>query len=343
LETKDGIINPIGPRSPCSYIGGAVSAIPAALCELARKIWHVVSAIIKGLVQFYSSPVPASYSLAAVFQETCQALQAGKYTPPGDEEVQLNLETMKEGTKVWTDEGLLKEDMQLDRRSTYTPVFEVINEDTVDGVLELIKPRSWNPAAGCWSSFADFPLVLNMANRYTKGGGVIRGCKAQEEELCRKTGLYDSLEQAQYPIPEHGCIYSPQVPIIRTKTDHSFEWISNPVPYVSFVSSAAYDLREKSKEKEISDEIYADGMRKKIKAQILCALYYGHDSLVLGAFGCGAFQNDPNTVAQIYQEVLATYQQYFKRIRFSILVTCEADKANIAAFSQMFSSLPSQV
>ena len=37
----------------------------------------------------------------------------------------------------------------------------------------------------------------------------------------------------------------------------------------------------------------------------------GVDILILGAFGCGAFMNDPNTVARAYSDALKEYAQYF--------------------------------
>ncbi len=90
-----------------------------------------------------------------------------------------------------------------------------------------------------------------MANHRSPGGGVTTGCLAQEEELCRKSALYASINPPDnrhiadqmgkhYLIPEHGCIYTTHVPVIRERKDNHFAWIASPRE-LSFVSSAAYD------------------------------------------------------------------------------------------------------
>ena len=52
------------------------------------------------------------------------------------------------------------------------------------------------------------------------------------------------------------------------------------------------------------------------------ALYWENDSIVLGAFGCGAFRNDPEIVAQAYKNVLPEYVNNFKNIEFAVILTC---------------------
>ena len=49
-----------------------------------------------------------------------------------------------------------------------------------------------------------------------------------------------------------------------------------------------------------------------------CAAAKGADTLVIGAFGCGAFQNNPETVAKAYKTVLEIFPNVFRRIEFAI-------------------------
>ena len=42
------------------------------------------------------------------------------------------------------------------------------------------------------------------------------------------------------------------------------------------------------------------------------------DILVLGAFGCGAFQNNPRIVAQAYKNILPEFDGQFSKIEFAV-------------------------
>ena len=57
----------------------------------------------------------------------------------------------------------------------------------------------------------------------------------------------------------------------------------------------------------------------------------GVDAIVLGAFGCGAFQNDPTVVAEAYKDVLEEMKGYFSLIEFAIYCR-PRETANYDAF-----------
>ena len=75
------------------------------------------------------------------------------------------------------------------------------------------------------------PLVLDMANRYSAGGGVRTGANAQEEILCRESNLMKALveleQQNQYPIPEVGGIYVPGVQFFRADPSEGYGFLKN--------------------------------------------------------------------------------------------------------------------
>jgi len=65
---------------------------------------------------------------------------------------------------------------------------------------------------------------------------------------------------------------------------------------------------------------FADKTKTKMKVILQIALDRGHDSVVLGAFGCGAFRNPPATIAQLFREVIfQDYKDCFCHITFAIL------------------------
>ena len=57
---------------------------------------------------------------------------------------------------------------------------------------------------------------------------------------------------------------------------------------------------------------------KRAKHILHIAAAHGAEILILGAFGCGAFRNDPEAVAVAYRDVLAEYGKYFDEIEFAV-------------------------
>ncbi len=182
--------------------------------------------------------------------------------------------------------------------------------------------------------------VLNFASATRPGGGVKTGSSAQEESLCRCSTLYPTLDRrflwqkyydvnraAQNPLHTDACIYSPGV--IICKTDDSFpermprdQWRT-----VDVISCAAPNLRSESYNvhnpeagaglKLTRTEQY--GLHVRRARHILhIAAANGVDTLILGAFGCGAFLNDPYAVARAYRDVLPEYKYCFDRIIFAV-------------------------
>lgn len=182
--------------------------------------------------------------------------------------------------------------------------------------------------------------VLNFASATNPGGGVRTGSSAQEESLCRCSTLYPTLDRRwlwdQYYTPNRAsgdvrhtddCIYSPG--IVICKTDESFPQRVSEAEFVTIdvISCAAPNLRQKpgnwhnpesgAAVKMSEKELY-DLHLKRAKHILHIAAANGVDMLVLGAFGCGAFSNDPNVVAKAYNDALPDYLACFDVIEFAI-------------------------
>ena len=155
-----------------------------------------------------------------------------------------------------------------------------------------------------------------MASRNSPGGGYIAGSGAQEENLHRRTSLFHCLEDPyrldsqrnwSYPLPEFGGAYSPNVPTFRSAESKGYAFLPE-VEFLSFVSVAAYSnpsthTPSNSKEELLTSKVAQDTKRK-IKAIFSIALEYGHDAIVLSAFGCGAYRNPPAHMARLFSEVI---------------------------------------
>ena len=196
--------------------------------------------------------------------------------------------------------------------------------------------------------------VLNFASATTPGGGVKSGSGAQEECLCRCSTLYYSLNtrylytkfyepNKEKPNRLHtdDVIYSPNIKIIKTDDDYPVRLDKKEYIDVDIVTCAAPNLRENPNNRfnfegdvssnDISKEELYKIHLSRAKHILNIAIYNDVDILVLGAFGCGAFRNDPRVVAKAYKDALMEYSKYFEAIDFAIFHR-EYEEENYQAF-----------
>ena len=188
--------------------------------------------------------------------------------------------------------------------------------------------------ADCLESarFMKNPVVLNMASYKNPGGGVINGSAAQEENLFRRTNLFYSLYQfahysESYKIPKHPVfsypmglldgIYSKDITVFRGSEKNGYYLLSSPFK-VSIISVSAMKRPELECGK-IKYDVDLNMNRHKIRLILQTAYEQGHTDLVLSAFGCGAYGNPPEQIAQLFKELLdGEYKGYFREIVFAI-------------------------
>ncbi len=191
-------------------------------------------------------------------------------------------------------------------------------------------------------------LVLNFANPVNPGGGVRRGARAQEEDLCRKSSLLFSLESERaknyYDYNKSLCTYlgsdalilTPDVEIIR---DSNGELLDESV-VVSAVTCAAPMIKRGME--GLSEEEYQELFYNRICGMLKCAAFWGYPALVLGAFGCGAFGNDAKVVSDLFYKALKEFNydgmravSFFRQIDFAVLDKTE-NQYNYNEFSRNF-------
>lgn len=202
----------------------------------------------------------------------------------------------------------------------HTPIIDVQNMDTLNMAITYLD-MGLNP------------VILNMASDKTPGGGVARGATAQEEEIFRRTNGHLLLTPNFYPMAKNDIIYSPRLTVVKDSRDNKYQNLKNE-KVVGMISCAA--LRNPRLQDGEYDEEDSELMRAKIEAIVKLGIGYKHDSIVLGAFGCGAFNNPPELVAKYFKEAVDKYGKYYKRIGFAVLVTKPKDIDNFSAFSETF-------
>lgn len=189
--------------------------------------------------------------------------------------------------------------------------------------------------------------VLNFASARNPGGGFVRGAKAQEEDVARACGVYPCLLEARsyYEInraqssllyTDH-LIYSPRVPWFRVRSttmlDRSFlaSIITAPAP------NAGEVLR---REPDAGPKIEA-AFRKRAGLVLALARSQGHRNLLLGAWGCGVFRNDPHMVADAFGLWLSSehFAGDFDHVEFAVF---DRTKGRLVyqAFADRFRSRP---
>ena len=197
--------------------------------------------------------------------------------------------------------------------------------------------------------------MLNFASAVNPGGGVRSGSSAQEESLCRCSTLYPTLNQrflwekyyepnraANDPLHTDACIWSPGIVICKLDTSGNPRIAPEGWATVDVISCAAPNLRERTGNLHnpetavsvhlTSDEQYALHL-KRAKHILHIAASKRVEALILGAFGCGAFANDPWAVARAYKDALEEYGQYFKYIEFAVYCR-DYETENYDAFRQ---------
>jgi len=184
------------------------------------------------------------------------------------------------------------------------------------------------------------PLALNFANGIHPGGGFRSGARAQEEVLCRSSALFLTLdgdpmyaEHRQRPRPDSTdwAILSPGVPVFREDGGAELDepWL------LSFVTSAAPYAPG------VGQPEAGDLLQRRIHRVLAIARAHGHAALVLGAWGCGAFGNDPQRTARDFREALeGPFAGAFSDIVFAI-ADWSPERKFLGPFREVFAEAPS--
>jgi uncharacterized protein (TIGR02452 family) len=183
------------------------------------------------------------------------------------------------------------------------------------------------------------PLALNFANGVTPGGGFLRGTRGQEETLCRSSALYltldgDPMYLAHRSRSDHKSsawsILSPVVPVFRDDAGHPLD-----EPYLlDFITCAAPVAQR------VGQPRSADLLRERVHRVLAVARAYGYDTLILGAWGCGAFGNDPERTAADFREALeGEFRGAFSKIIFAITDWSD-DRKFLGPFRTLFDDAP---
>ncbi|MDJ0379839.1 TIGR02452 family protein [Streptomyces sp. G-G2] len=253
-----------------------------------------------------------SSRLRAIALENTRIVAAGGYRSRAGREVSLAaaVAEAKAGTRIYGPNPVIPGEPA--GAGARTTAFEVTGESSTVAARRLA---------------ADGPVaVLSFASARNPGGGYVRGAKAQEEALCRASALYETLLEAReyYEVHRAGSstfytdrvIHSPGVPVFR---DDRGELLDTPFRAGFLTSPAPNAGTIRRQEPERAAEI-PQALARRAERVLEVAALHAYRRLVLGAWGCGVFMNDPAEVAEAFRALLTgRFAGVFDRVVFGIL------------------------
>ena len=243
--------------------------------------------------------------LAEIFKDSVEMMQA--------QDLQESIKASKANTRTYFNENIEFKRPKFGKQTQVT----VTNHRTFEAA-GLIHERYPDKRIG----------VLNFASATNPGGGVVWGSSAQEESLCRCSTLYPALNQKNLLVNYYNfhrrrqdslytdrCIYTPDVKVIKSDTDYPERLDSTKFFNVDVITCAAPNLRHAD---PISDAELERLHLKRGRRILDVAVENKIDCLVLGAFGCGAFRNDPQIVARVYAKLMEEFKGAFDLVEFAV-------------------------
>lgn len=256
-------------------------------------------------------------SLRAVAEETLTILREGHYRSPGGAEVAIAAEQAEavSGTRVWRPDELA----------------ELAKTPPAGGVGSLrveVLDATTQVAACSWAAQGRVAL-LNFASAKNPGGGFLNGARAQEEDLARCSGLYRCLSSSAatpYYTLNRGLgsalysdwmVFSPGVPFFRSCSRRGEPgWLLDQ-PFGADVVTAPAPNAGAARRRERGD--LAATLQRRAGYVLALAAVAGARQVVLGAWGCGVFRNDPALVAEaFFSQLEGAHGPRFQRVAFAI-------------------------
>jgi O-acetyl-ADP-ribose deacetylase (regulator of RNase III) len=237
------------------------------------------------------------------------------------------------------------------------------------GLEVIVEPIDWGEMAlKCTKKYGSIFACLNMANSKNPGGGYQTGAAAQEENMFRRTNCHFSINRDSMLNPNKDksyYFYKPHMqdligakdgentyidvenPRICIKDKETYNGVNTPegtqnIGYKQYDASNIflfYELRCAAVNIRNPTQFNEAEMRKIIHAQFKTLKDKGLRHAILGAFGCGAFNNPPLKVAALYKECLIQYKDDFDVIAFPIYFAGNGPE-NYASFREILLNNP---
>ena len=266
-----------------------------------------------------------------IAQETLKIQQQGFYTTASNRvDISTAQRHSEDASRLITpEEGEALLQAQAPPYNYERVVCEISNISTVEAVINSVRNGKKTAA-------------LNFASAKNPGGGFLNGAMAQEEALAISSGLYNTLlKHPQMYEANRKCgtmmytdhaIYSPDVVFFR---DASLKLLAAPVA-ASILTLPAVNMKQvglKGENVTKAQQI----MKRRMRLALEIFAQEEVQTLILGAYGCGVFGNNPHDIAAWWKSLLIEemYGHAFEKVLFAILGDPVTDR-NIRAFEGVF-------
>ncbi|MEV6118048.1 TIGR02452 family protein [Streptomyces sp. NPDC052109] len=265
-----------------------------------------------------------SARLRGIAAETERIVAAGRYRAADGQEVSLaaEIQVARAGTRMFGPEPV---SVRQPGEAGPSGITASGPARTTDTVFEVTGESSLEAAR----RLADMPVaVLNFASARNPGGGYLNGAQAQEEALCRASALYACLLTARAFYDHHRAhrdpfytdrvIHSPAVPVFR---DDRGGLLAEPYR-AGFLTAAAPNAGVVRRTEPERAAALPGALAVRAERVLETAAVHGYRRLVLGAWGCGVFQNDPAQVAGAFRLLLGPGGRFagaFEHVAFGVL------------------------
>ena len=270
---------------------------------------------------------------ALIAKNTLEILRRGYYKNQNGKQVTI-AKAQKEaekGTILYKPDDLLELIESIDLEQTGADTEFVVN-----GLTSLDSVRN--------EYHSEENLVcLNFASARNPGGGFLNGSQAQEESIARATGLYPCQLKAEgYYLSNRKIrtclytdhiIYSPKVPVIKNEAG---DLLDQPV-FASIITAPAVNTGVVLRNEPDNIPEIEPVMKRRMDMVLAICKKHQYQTLILGAWGCGVFRNDPEVIAVMFKDLLfGKYKNQFKKVVFSVYAK---DERFINPFKKAFDTI----
>lgn len=268
---------------------------------------------------------------ASLAEDTLRLIDEGRYVAPGGCEVGLLdvVTKAKAGTRLYELEIVERVALPAVRCDT---AIRVTPETTCEAIIRMAQENSLHLCA------------LNFASAKNPGGGFLGGAQAQEEALARSSALYPCLlTQPDYYARNRAhrsalyldlAIFAPGVPFFR---DDAGKLIERPA-CASVITAPAPNAGAVRRNHPSDLPAVEPTLRRRAELVLAIAAAEKVERLILGAWGCGVFRNDPSMVADTFHQLLLNHGRFegvFREVVFAIFDRTHEQHV-LAAFKTRF-------